>query len=277
MHPISRLAFAGTMMWLGLAALSPVGPAAAAGADLGATVAAQGDQGRSLPSGDAVPIPANAADIDPGATAAAPSMQNRPPLSGKAVQSPINAAAVDPGATSVRQAAKSPAALPARRRANSGERQADPARSRKRHADPPGSAGEYGLCRQPRHRRRAGQISRTRLHHREIAGRDSDLCGRFRRQRAAERAGPRSSRPVAAAPISAPAGAGRCHFGRSGRLERGVDRAPSPMPARPKRRRCSPPLRRRRSKARRSSTGSRSLPRTKSISRSASPKSTATS
>ena len=101
MHPISRLAFAGTMMWLGLAALSPLAPADAASADLGTTAAAQGDQSRPLPSSDVVQIPAKAADADPSATAAAPSMQNRPPLSGKAVPMPVNAAAVDPGATSV--------------------------------------------------------------------------------------------------------------------------------------------------------------------------------
>jgi len=98
MHPISRLAFAGAMTWLGLAALGPVGPAAAAGADPGTTVAAQADQGHSLPSGDAVPIPANATGIDLGATAAASSGQNRPP-SGDAVQSPINAPVGGSGAT----------------------------------------------------------------------------------------------------------------------------------------------------------------------------------
>ena len=101
MQPISRRAFAGTMMWLGLAALSPLAPADAASADLGTTAAAQGDQSRPLPSSDVVQIPAKAADADPSATAAAPSMQNRPPLSGKAVPMPVNAAAVDPGATSV--------------------------------------------------------------------------------------------------------------------------------------------------------------------------------
>ena len=119
MHPISRLAFAGTMTWLGLAALGPVGPAAAAGADPGATVAAQGDQGHSLPretpcrsrptrraSTSARPPPLRAGKIarpqvtrcririnaaigDPGATVR-PSGQNRPPPSGAAVQIPAN-------------------------------------------------------------------------------------------------------------------------------------------------------------------------------------------
>ncbi len=120
MHPISRLAFAGTMTWLGLAALGPVGPAAAAGADPGATVAAQADQGHSLPSGDAVPIPANATGIDLGATAAASSGQNRPP-SGDAVQSPVNAGGGDPGETATAQGDQSlppPSGTAARNSAN---------------------------------------------------------------------------------------------------------------------------------------------------------------
>ena len=114
MHPISRLAFAGTMTWLGLAALGPVGPAAAAGADPGATVAAQGDQGHSLRAGDAVPIPANAAGIDLGATAAASSGQNRPPLR-HAAQNSTNAAAPTPVRPPPRQADKIARRPPARR------------------------------------------------------------------------------------------------------------------------------------------------------------------
>ena len=241
MHPISRLAFAGTMTWLGLAALGPVGPAAAAGADPGATVAAQGDQGRSLPSGDAVPIPANAAGIDLGATAAASSRQNRPPppvMRCRARSMPRLAAPVRPPPRQADKIARRP---PARRRADPGERQADPARSRKRHADPPRSAGEYGFCRQSRHRRRAGQIARTRLHHREIARRDSDLCGRFRRQRAAERAG-RGSISICRRCANPCARWCRGRRFRSSRSTRTwCCRAPSPMPARPRRRRCSPP------------------------------------
>jgi pilus assembly protein CpaC len=121
MHPISRLAFAGAMTWLGLAALGPDGPAAAAGADPGTTVAAQADQGHSLPSGDAVPIPANAAGIDLGATAAASSGQNRPPPSGDAVQSPVNAGGGDPGETATAQGDQSlppPSGTAARNSAN---------------------------------------------------------------------------------------------------------------------------------------------------------------
>jgi pilus assembly protein CpaC len=121
MHPISHLAFAGAMTWLGLAVLGPVGPAAAAGADPGTTVAAQADQGHSLPSGDAVPIPANAAGIDLGATAAASSGQNRPPPSGDAVQSPVNAGGGDPGETATAQGDQSlppPSGTAARNSAN---------------------------------------------------------------------------------------------------------------------------------------------------------------
>jgi pilus assembly protein CpaC len=121
MHPISRLAFAGTITWLGLTALGPVGPAAAAGADPGTTAAAQADQGHSLPSGDAVPIPANAAGIELGATAAASSGQNRPPPSGDAVQSPVNAGGGDPGETATAQGDQSlppPSGTAARNSAN---------------------------------------------------------------------------------------------------------------------------------------------------------------
>ena len=133
MQPISRRAFAGTMMWLGLAALSPLAPADAASADLGTTAAAQGDQSRPLPSNDVVQIPAKAADADPSATAAAPSMQNRPPLSGKAVPMPVNAAAVDPGATSVPPSgkiARRPRAAPCRSRRMAGRSCSQPEEAR---------------------------------------------------------------------------------------------------------------------------------------------------
>jgi pilus assembly protein CpaC len=90
MHPISRLVFAGTMMWLGLAAFVPVGPADAADADPGTSAAAQGDQSLPPSSGDVLQIPANTAGIDHGASAAALSGQNRPPPSGAAVLIPAN-------------------------------------------------------------------------------------------------------------------------------------------------------------------------------------------
>ena len=63
MHSLPRLAFAGAIIWLGLAALGLAAPANAAEPDRGSAVGAPAGQARAPQPGDAVQIPANGRPI----------------------------------------------------------------------------------------------------------------------------------------------------------------------------------------------------------------------
>ena len=63
MHPLPRLAFAGAILWSGLAAVGMAGPAAAAGAEADPSTTAPAARDHTPPAGGAVQIPANGRPI----------------------------------------------------------------------------------------------------------------------------------------------------------------------------------------------------------------------
>ena len=103
------------------------------------------------------------------------------------------------------------------REAGAGERLADRPRSRKGDADPAVARGGHGVHRQPRCRRRAGEIAVADLSDGEGAGPDRALRRRCRGPRAAQRAGAGRARSVAAAAVDPRARARPERHGQFGR------------------------------------------------------------